>query len=448
MCSTIFPDSFIFPPHDLTALAGVARSIPGTEVSFLDAVAERKNLNDVLAYLEKKSPDVLVSLTSFELYDKDVEVVKHIKERFSQIFILLFGHYPTHFPEETLFHSKADMIVLGEPDIIFSRVIQQLVAKESLKEIGGIAYRTASGEIIVGQQERRVTAPDLLPMPAYDLLNNNLYREPFMPQPFGLIQTARGCPYHCNYCVHSFGTKLTVLSAQNVFEHIMQLKSLHNIRSLRFIDDTFTAVPSRVIEICKKMIANKLDLKWTCLARADTLNEEMLVWMKRAGCVRLNIGMESGSQKILDILNKGTTVESSLRQLKAVKKTGLEMMGFFLTGVPGETEDDINESIRFAQQAGFNYVVVDTLKIYPGTPIFDKFKESVDFSLVPYQNEFLDESFNRQAVLFRKKFYRNFYFSIDYLFNAPVKNLMNFDHLGILVDYVWNMAKTSSLSKN
>jgi len=448
MCSTIFPDSFIFPPHDLIALAGIARSLPDTQISFLDAVAENKNLDKTLVFVEMESPDLIVSILSFELYDKDVEVVKHLKEKFPDISILLFGHYPTHFPKETLSYSNADLIILGEPDLIFSRVIQQMSAKEPLNEIGGIAYRTADGQIAVGKQERRVTAFDSLPMPAYDLLNNSLYREPFMPQPFGLIQSARGCPYQCNYCVHSFGTKLTMLSPETVFEHILQLKSQHNIRSLRFIDDTFTVIPARVIEICKKMIAHKLDLKWTCLARADTLNEEMLVWMKRAGCVRLNIGMESGSQKILDILNKGTTVDNSLKQLQAVKKAGLEMMGFFLTGVPGETEEDINQSIRFAQQARFNYVVVDTLKIYPGTPIFEKFKEHVDFSLVPYRNEFLDEGFNRQSVLYRKKFYRDFYFSVDYLFNAPIKNLVNLDHLGILVDYVWNMSKTSSLSKN
>ncbi len=443
MCSS-FAEAFLFPPHDLISLAGVARSIPGMEVSFLDAVGECSNTDDTIAYIRENSPDVLVSIISFELYDKDVLIVRRLKEEFPEISIFLFGHYPTHFPKETLDYSNADLIMLGEPDLIFSRVIQQMSAKEPLNEIGGIAYRTADGQIAVGKQERRVTAFDSLPMPAYDLLNNSFYREPFMPQPFGLIQSARGCPYQCNYCVHSFGTKLTMLSPETVFEHILQLKSQHNIRSLRFIDDTFTVIPARVIEICKKMIAHKLDLKWTCLARADTLNEEMLVWMKRAGCVRLNIGMESGSQKILDILNKGTTVESSLRQLQSVKKTGLEMMGFFLTGIPGETEDDINESIRFAQDAGFNYVAIDTLKIYPGTPLFEKFRKHIDFSLVPYRNQFRDEDFNRQTAANRKKFFRNFYFSMSYLFNAPAKNLIKFEHAGIMLNYVWRMAKAAS----
>ena len=443
MCSS-FAESFLFPPHDLISLAGIANSFPAINVSFLDAVAERKDFNSTLSFIKKELPDIIVSIISFELYDKDVLIVKSIKENFPGTSIILFGHYPTQFPEETLNYSGADIVISGEPDLIFSKILGQLLSKKSLTEINGISFRKIGGELLIGKKDKRVPNPDLLPMPAYELLNNNLYSEPLMLKPFGLIQTARGCPYQCNYCVHSFGTKLTMLSAENILDHILRLKALHNIRSLRFIDDTFTVIPSRVIEICKKIIDNNLKIQWTCLARADTLDEEMLIWMKQAGCIRLNIGMESGSQKILDILNKGMSADKALRQLQTVKKTGLEMMGFFLTGVPGETDDDIKESIAFAKEAGFNYVAVDTLKVYPGTPLFEKFKDKIDFSLFPYRNNFLDENFNMKAIYYRKEFYRNFYFSMNYLLRAPAKNLMKIEHVGLLIDYVWRLTSHSS----
>ncbi len=442
MCSS-FAESFFFPPHDLTSLAGVARCVSGMDVSFMDAVAEGKDFEETAKCIEKESPDVLVSIISFELYDKDVLVVKRLKARFPNLRIILFGHYPTNFPKETLECSNADIVIFGEPDDIFSKLINQLVLKQPVDRVGGIAYRTGNGQVQIGNHEPRVPSPDLLPIPAYDLLNNDLYAEPFMPRPFGLIQTARGCPYQCNYCVHSFGTKLTMLSPENVLEHIMILKKIHGIRSLRFIDDTFTVMPSRVIRICKLMIEKGLDLKWTCLARADMLDEEMLLWMKRAGCVRVNIGMESGSQKILDILNKGMKADYALSQLRNVKKAGIEMMGFFLTGVPGETTEDIAASVRFAHEARFNYVVVDTLKVYPGTPLYNKFQDLIDFSLIPYRNKFKDSAFNSEAAKNRKDFYRKFYFSMNYVFNSPLKNLFMFDQVGHAIDYVLRKSKTA-----
>ncbi|GIV34511.1 MAG: B12-binding domain-containing radical SAM protein [Chitinophagales bacterium] len=423
MCSS-FAETFLFPPHDLVALAGAARSIPGVQVFFLDAVAERKNLHAVIHQIQSCGPDIVVSIISFELYEQDVLTVKKLKERFPEKTFVLFGHYPTHFPEDTLHYSGADMIMLGEPDEILLNVLSRLQKGEHPDNVDGVATRKELNMIRVNGNKMRVPHPEALPLPAYDLLVSELYSEPFMPRPFGLIQTARGCPYQCNYCVHSFGTKLTALSPEKVFEHILLLKRLHGIRALRFIDDTFTVNPARVIEICRLIIENKINIQWTCLARADTLNEEMLGWMKRAGCVRLNIGMESGSQHILDFLNKGIRVEKALDQLKNVRKTGMEMMGFFLTGVPGETEKDIQESVDFAHDAGFHYVVVDTLKVYPGTPLFNKVSELVDFSLLPYRNEFKDPAFVRMARNHRSLFYRKFYFSLRYLHRTPIKNIL------------------------
>ncbi len=434
MCSS-FAEQYLFPPHDLVALAGIARN-KGYGCLFLDAVAEKYSIEAVLAEIKNYKPDIIISIISFELYDKDVDFVKQIKTTFPNISYGLFGHYPTHFPLETLQHSLGDFIMLGEPDHVFENILENCKNGQISTSILGTVVKSGVTTVKVNEGDRRVPNPNLLPMPAYDLIKQLNYREPLMPYPTGLVQSARGCPYKCNYCVHSFGTKLTVLTPENVIEHILFQKRVHNIKALRFIDDTFTAIPSRVIKICKLMIDNNINLPWTCLSRADTLDEEMLIWMKKSGCVRLNIGMESGSQAIVDFLDKGVNVEQCGKMLERAHQLGFELMGFFLVGIPGETRQDIEQSIRFAKRH-FDFIVVDCLKVYPGTSIFHKLKEEVDFALYPYINDFKSKSFNRHSRKMKSLFYLKYYFSWHFMVNVKWQNLFNFSELKVLSLYVF-----------
>lgn len=438
MCSSFPAGGFLFPPHDILALVGIAKNT-GNEVLFTDSVAEKLDLAAVKARIDQAKPHLVISLTSFELYDEDMFTVKTLKAAFPNTMFGLFGHYPTTFAEETLQHSQADFVMLGEPDHIFERLLQHWTNQELPTDVLGTVVRTSNNITIRNGEDRRVPNPNILPMPPYEMLKSELYREHFMPHPLGVIQTARGCPFKCNYCVHSFGVKLTVLTPENVLEHILFLKQHNGIKALRFIDDTFTAIPSRVIKICKLMVEHRVNLPWTCLSRADTLDEEMLFWMKKAGCVRINVGMESGSQRILDILDKGLNVDQSLLNLQKARKAGLELMGFFLTGIPGETDDDIEQSIRFAKKA-FHYVVADTLKIYPGTPLFEKMGHLVTFSLLPYKNDFTDTAHDAVAEKRRSRFYRSFYLSGNFLLHSPKFNFFRIAHLQAVIPYVIKMA--------
>jgi radical SAM superfamily enzyme YgiQ (UPF0313 family) len=442
MCSS-FSVGYLFPPHDILALAGVARAA-GHDILFTDAIAEKMTEDDAAKQIALFSPDLIISLLSFEVYDEDAAVIKRFKQKFPEINYGVFGHYPTHFAEETLKHTQADFVMLGEPDEVFENLLAAWTDREIPDNVEGTVVKRKNNSTAKNGQSRRVTNPNQLPMPAYDLLKIKHYREPFMDHPTGVIQTARGCPYKCNYCVHSFGIKLTVLSPENVLEHILFLKNNLKIRSLRFIDDTFTAIPSRVIKICKLMIEHQVNLPWTCLSRADTLDEEMLHWMKKAGCVRLNIGMESGSQKVLDILDKGINAEQALINLKRARATGLELMGFFLTGTPGETDADVEESIRFAQQV-FDYVTVSSICIYPGTPLYDKMGHLVTFSLVPYQNYFTDPAFQQIADERRGYFHQRFYFSLRFLSKLPRRNFLRISDLKIMGAYVIKLVFTNAV---
>jgi anaerobic magnesium-protoporphyrin IX monomethyl ester cyclase len=254
-------------------------------------------------------------------------------------------------------------------------------------------------------------------MPAYDLLKFNLYSEPFMPKPFALIQTARGCPYQCNFCVKSFGTQLGLRKAEDILDEIEYLVREHGVKAIRFIDDTFTAIPSRVHEICHGIIERKLKVSWTCLSRLDTLDEEMIGTMYASGCVRLNVGIESGSPRMLEKYNKQLDLERGKNMLLHCSSIGLETLGFFMVGHPDETEEELQMSIDFAKTAKLNFAVVGELIPYAGTKLFDELGDKLEFSLFPYVNRFKDSETELKYLNWEKRFYRDFYMRPSYVLN-------------------------------
>lgn len=414
MCSYNAPN-FLFPPLELISLGAILKDWEQDEVALYDAIAKGADLQETNKYIAQYQPDVIIAITGFEVFDNDMEMVKGIKAANPTAKFMLFGHYATQFTKEILEQVPVDIVIQGEPDLIFAELYKHLKAGESLSNVRGIGYRDDNGEIVVQAGNLRLPDPSALPMPAYDMLDKDAYFEPFLPKPFGMIQSARGCPYQCTYCVKSFGTKLTTRTPEQIIDEIKELKRLFGIKSLRFIDDTFTAIPSRVISICKLMIEENVNLQWSCLSRADTLNEEMLIWMKKAGCQRVYIGVESGSQRILDYYKKKVNVEEALANIKLCKKVGVETMGFFIVGMPEETREDFDKTLKFALQSDLTFAVVFELVPYPGTPLYPLMKDKINFSLMPYKNEYKDPELRERFHQWEKEFYRKFYFRPKYV---------------------------------
>lgn len=406
MCSYNSP-TFLFQPIELISLAALARK-EGFKAELIDAIAENLTFEKVFQKIKVSQPDYIVSLTGFECIEEDIQELIKLKQHFPAIKLIVFGHYASVFRETFMELCPVDYLIHGEPDNIFNDFLKALNFNSFLN-IEGLSFRVKEC-ITHNKIAGRVIYPNELPMPAFDLLKNELYAEPFFPKPYGLIQSARGCPYQCNFCVKSYGTKLTTLTPENIILQLEYNIRLFNIKAFRFIDDTFTAIPSRVIEFCKLLVSKKWDLKWSCLARPDTLDEEMLVWMKKAGCSRLYIGVESGSQSIIDALHKKFDVKEALQNCQLAKKLGFELMGFFIVGHPKETLDDVKKSLRFALKARFSFVSVSTLLPYPGTALYDQLKSDVDFSLVPYKDYFKDPIIAVKAKKHREFLTNRFYF--------------------------------------
>lgn len=414
MCSYTSPVS-LFPPYELLSVGGIIKEELKININLIDAIADNCNLEFVINKLKQNIPDVIITITGFECYNDDVLAINAIKNEFQNTLIFVIGHYPTIFPKETLIASLADFILHGEPDLSVIQLLSALENSRDISKIDNISFFDAAGDFHTTHTGGRISDINNLPLPIHQLLLSDSYSEPLLPKPYAIIQTARGCPYQCNFCVKSFGSRLTEKSPERIIEEIMLLVKTRKINSFRFTDDTFTLNTKRVIKICQLIIQNNLSyLKWTCLSRVDNINEEMLFWLKKAGCARIYFGIESGSKKILQILNKNTDVESSLKSLQMVKRYGIQTSGFFMLGIPGETIQDIDLSIKYAIEAKLDFIAIGNFTPYPGTPIFDKFKSDIDFSIFPYKLQFKNIN-NDNYVKYEKYFYKKFYYRFAYI---------------------------------
>lgn len=441
MCSYVSPESLL-PPHELISLAAVAREWKNTDVKLIDSIAEQWNTQTVTEEIKRYNPDQIISITGFECFEEDMDELSSLKDKFPETTFILFGHYATNFPKETLNHSKVDYIILGEPDLVYSDLYDALEGKTKISDVEGIAY-LKSGEFTQQGLGNRIPNPNDLPIPTYDLLPKNKYYEPLLSSPFGMIQSARGCPYQCNFCVKSYGTQLTTLSPERIIEEIKVWKDLFNVRSIRFIDDTFTINRKRVIELCKQMLESKLDVEWACLSRTDNIDEEILGWMKKAGCKRIYFGMESGSERMLSIYKKNFTLEQSKEAFTLCRKHNIESAAFFMSGHPDETEADFEETVKFAVNSDLNFASFNPLTPYPGTAMFNEMRNQLDFSIYPYNNEWKDKSIYNDFDRRKKIFYKSFYFRPGYFYmnaKALLKNLNEITSMGFgLIRYlIWD----------
>ncbi len=446
MCSSYAPN-YLFPPIELISLGGIIKSWKNLEVTLLDAIAEKYTEEQVCQFIKKYNPAIIVTISGFETVEDDMNCIRTLKNNFPSSKIILFGHYPTEFPEELLIASQADFILRGEPDLIFSKLLDELISGKSDFSIEGVCY-WKNGEIQIQEKTRRIPDPNSLPIPAFELLNPRHYSEFLMPNPFGLIQTERGCPYQCNYCVKSYGSKLTALTPEKVLEQILHLKKLFGIKSLRFIDDTFTVIPERVMKICQLLIENDADINWSCLSRVDTINEELLIVMKKAGCKRIYFGVETASEKMATLFNKQFDREEAIKNLRLCRKIGIEAAGFFLMGHPEENDQDIDQTIQFAIKSELSYAVVGQLTPYPGTALFNSLKPYLDFSIFPYRNSFLDKTIETNYNKNEAKFYRAFYFNHSYILRKLPSFFGEFlNHLKLINNLFINNLKVRGFGK-
>jgi radical SAM superfamily enzyme YgiQ (UPF0313 family) len=261
--------------------------------------------------------------------------------------------------------------VIGEGEITLSRIVEKYVQTLQIPTDlkGTIVFQN---NIIKRNEPReRVKDLDILPTPSMKYLDINLYGPQLAKKPFAYMTTSRGCPYDCAYCYKRVWGKRTALrSAQKVFEEIQQNVKEFNVREIWIWDDTFTINRKRVIDLCKLILSHNLKLRWKVMTRVDRIDEALLRMMKKAGCYRVEFGVESGDQSILDLMKKNITIEQIRKAFSLCKKIGLQTHAFLMIGYPRETKKTMLSTIRLALEIA-DWASFNAVSVFPGTALYD-----------------------------------------------------------------------------
>jgi len=325
--------------------------------------------------------------------------------------VVIGGPHASIMPKEALQH--ADKVIVGE-------------GEESVLEIF-----SGKKKII---QKPLIKDIDSIPFPDWHGLPLEKYTAPTRRHPYLKVMTSRGCPWACVYCFKGiFGRTYRMRSAKNVVDEIEHLMKEYGTKEIAFIDDNFSQNRARTLEICREIIQRKIKIDWTCPngVRVDTLDLSLLKLMKKAGCYQLSFGIESGNQQVLDKVGKGIKLEQVENAVKWAKQAGIETIGFFMIGLPFDSEETMQQTIDFAKSLPLDLVQFTVTVPYPGTELFSLVKKQGKF-LVEDWAEFGSYSgkayyelgdLNKELVeKMYKKAYKQVYFRPGYALKRILKN--------------------------
>ena len=417
----------LWMPLSLAYLAAVLRA-DGHDIRLVDAVADRLDTDQLLALCKGFGPDLLFLNTAYPSIDDDRATATALHNQAPSTSIALLGIFPTLLEAKALdYVSAADFSIVGEPEWVARRLARALAKHESLEEVKGLVWRKGNSIVVNPPQNLRDNDPDTLPFPARDLLHNEAYRLPLRGEKFTLLSIGRGCPFSCGYCIAPayYGKTFRKRNVQSVGNEIQECVETHGIRSFLFWGESFTTDPHYGEAICDEIIRRKLSIAWSTTSRVDTLNPTLLAKMKTAGCALLGLGIESSCQEILDRAKKKVRLEQITGAINMVHASGIQSMGHFIFGLPGETRETAEESIRFALHSGLNYAQFYCALPYPKTElgrlaeangwIQNSDYSAYDFTFSIMRNETLS---NREIKAIRDRAYRRFYFRPRIFFQA------------------------------
>lgn len=383
------------PPMDLMYMASVAEGL-GLEAKIKDyslshveklegLKVERKNETKTIqpfnhstiqlaSNLKSLNPDYLVINAASTTFESDLSVLETAKEICPNIITIAKGaHFLTENTDILYKYKALDLIIIGEPE----QTLKEILKGKPYSEIKGLCYRDG---FIAKYTGKRPFIKDLdkLPFPARHLVNNKLYRRPDNNKVQALIKVSRGCPYHCFFCLATpvAGAKVRLRSAENIIEEIKECVYKYKIRNFVFWSDIFNQDYDWTMDLCEKIIDSGLDITWSCNTRADTVDEDMAELMYEAGCRMVSIGVESGSQYILDKIGKKITIEQIMRTVKIFKKSKIKIYNYFVIGLPWDNENTIEETIEFAIALNSDFVNFYTAVPLPGTRFYRFAKEN------------------------------------------------------------------------
>jgi len=360
-----------WPPYSLASIAACIRA--GNTLELFDCPVQNITSKKLLSFIDIYKPDILISSISTQTINDDLSLLNGIKRKIN-IPTVIFGVHATIFAEDILRNNLVDFVIRHEPEITIKELVDKLKDGNSLRDVKGLAYKSKNNEIVITEKREFITDLDALPFPAWDHVDLSKYRLPLSGKNFVIVNTARGCPFQCSFCTTKayYGRRLRLRSVSSLIEEIKLSINRYKIRDIFFWGDTFTLNKVQVKELCEKIINENLKIRWMANGRVDTVDEELLYLMKKAGCWIISYGIESGNNSILKECYKKITVEKVKETVDLTRSLGIRIAGHFIFGLPGETVSSAKDTIKLIKELKLDFIAVYAAVPFPGSLLYDK----------------------------------------------------------------------------
>jgi anaerobic magnesium-protoporphyrin IX monomethyl ester cyclase len=411
-----------FIPLGLAYLGAVAENA-GHKVTVIDCQAEKLTYETFRERIAQTPSDIIGVTATTLLYNSAMKLVNIAKEVLPQAVTVLGGSHGTFWDENALQeYPSLDIVVRREGEQTFVELIDKIHNQSSLDNVLGITYRNVD-KIVRNEDRPLIEDLDALPFPAHHLmpLESLKHNGKIL---FPLI-SSRGCVFWCDFCstVRMFGRGYRMRSPKNVVDEMQLVHDKYGVDQVTFYDDAFSVDRNRVVKICEELQNRKLHMKWDCGTRVDMVDRELMKTMRDAGCFAVWLGVESGSEAILGVMNKRIKLDQTRLAYKTAHQLGLMTIANVVLGFPGETEQTARETIRFVKELNPDDVGFYIATPYPGTPMYELVKKNGWLRVMDFDKydtagpTFETPSLSMEKIsALRYKAYQDFYLRPSYVF--------------------------------
>ncbi len=364
---------FRFPPLGLGYIAATLRK-HGVEVDLVDCTFMR--FNEAVERIKRARADIVGFYSMFSMKKTTFELASSVREGTDGHNLLVVGGpLPSWSPESFL--GLFDIVAVGEGELTMIEIADCLSRGIGFSNVKGIVYRKGNQTVYTSSRDF-IEDLDSLAFPFRELFDNEAYKAYYLDR-FGYsttsMITSRGCPFSCDFCSRPiFGTKMRARSIANIVDEVEEIQSFGYER-VWFADDCFTLDRKHLLSVCDELVRRHVDASWECLSRVDTMDLEVAKGMKRAGCLRVFFGIESGNNSVLNLMNKKITILQAEKAVHVAKTAGLEVGAFFIVGYPGESDKTVLDTVRFASRLPLDYLSFTLPYPIPGTPLYERVKD-------------------------------------------------------------------------
>jgi len=417
------------PPLGILSIGSYLKRHCQANTILLDAQALNMMVADVIEYTRRIKPDIVGISTWTDFWYDICTMADGIKSVLPDTHICLGGPHLSIYPRESLMRGSVDSIVVGDGELPFFHLARRLLGMEQT-DITGLYFRKDLNRY-KKFEPFVISEPDRLPIADRQLLPYQNYASVLGKGIGTTMVTSRGCPHKCIYCKLD-AQKTMFRSPESVVQEMEHIKSL-GINEIEIYDDTFGSKRSRVFDICRLMKQKGLNFRITIRDRVSNIDEEVISTLKGVGLVRVYLGVESVSNGTLKTIKKQITVEQAQTAIEIVKAHGVEVLAYFMIGLPGETTTDFFKMLDWAKKMGPDYANFSVVIPYPGTELYKRALEQKiikrdiwkEFVLNPTAEMVLPiytEQYSRNELLrIQKEIIRNYYFRIKYIAQQLIK---------------------------